>query len=236
MLCDRLWEETQRLVNGCTLRKARVVGAQHDGQGSLQAAKLDDGTAVPAEALLYACGPWTANIMHGIKYHSAVVSTNRVLSQCVFFDGCGDPEVYVRPDSTAFCTGFPEPATIVTERPGEEAVLPDKIATILESVRDASGSIGGALGTEPVVKQACYLPTTEDGVPIMGLLPDASAGGKGCYIATGHTCWGILLGPASGESMADLIATGQSKHVKLHAFRPSRYKNIEPVANLGIAE
>lgn len=232
-LCDRLWEETQKLVDGCALCQAKVLGAQHDDQGNLQAAELDNGTTLTADALLYSCGPWTANIMYGIKYHSAVVPTDRVLRQCVFFMGCGDPEVYVRPDSTAYCTGFPEPARIVTERPGEEEVRSDKIATILESVRDASGSseTGGALGNDPIVEQACYLPTTEDGIPVMGMLPEESAGGKGCFIATGHTCWGILLGPASGESMADLIATGQTKHVDLRAFRPSRYRNIEPVAS-----
>jgi hypothetical protein len=28
------------------------------------------------------------------------------------------------------------------------------------------------------------------------------------YMAAGHLCWGILMGPASGESMASLIALG----------------------------
>jgi hypothetical protein len=30
------------------------------------------------------------------------------------------------------------------------------------------------------------------------------------YMAAGHSCWGILMGPASGESMASLIGTGKS--------------------------
>ena len=182
--------------------------------------------------------------MMGIKYHSAVVPTNndKVLSQCVFFSGCGDPEVYVRPDATAYCTGFPDPPVgPVTERPGEETVRPDQIDTILRAVRKAStGSSGnnnnsnenavGELGRDPVLEQACYLPTTNDGVPVMGLLPEVSVGGGRCYIAAGHSCWGILLGPASGEAMASLIATGKSsKHVSLRDFDPSRYQNIQPV-------
>jgi glycine/D-amino acid oxidase-like deaminating enzyme len=231
LLCQRLWEQTNKTVTeggvGSKLQKGKVVGASYES-GKLVGAKLDDGTVVTCDALLFACGPWAGNIMFGVKYHSAVLPTDRVLNQCVFFSGCGDPEVYVRPDSTAYCTGFPDPAVRVTERPGEEEVRNETIATILKSVRDASGNSteGGALGQDPILEQACYLPTTDDGVPVMGMLPAESMGGPDSYIAAGHSCWGILMGPASGESMASLIATGKSKHVDLQPFDPSRYKNI----------
>jgi len=233
LLCERMWESIQ---DSCTLQQAKVVGAKHDKDGKLIGAQLDNGSIVQADALLFACGPWTANIMYGIKYHSAVVPTSKVLSQCVFFSGCGDPEVYVRPDSTAYCTGFPDPPVQVTEQPGQESVRSDKIGTILQSVRDASGNseTGGALSQEPVIEQACYLPTTDDGLPVMGLLPEESVGGGECYIAAGHSCWGILMGPGTGEAMASLIATGKStEHVDLRRFDPSRYKGvIRPVSTV----
>jgi glycine/D-amino acid oxidase-like deaminating enzyme len=234
LLCQRLWEETSKPVSeggvGSDLQKGKVVGACYES-GKLVGAKLDDGTVVSCDALLFACGPWAANIMMGVKYHSVVVPTDRVLNQNVFFSGCGDPEVYVRPDSTAYCTGFPDAAITVTERPGEEEVRKEKIATILESVRDASGNSesGGALGQDPILEQACYLPTTDDGVPVMGMLSSESMGGTGSYIAAGHSCWGILMGPASGESIASLIVTGKSEHVDLRPFDPCRYANIKPV-------
>lgn len=189
-LCEQLWEAAAK--KGCELRKGTVTGAARGADGALTGARLDDGGVVRADALLYACGPWSADAVLGVKYHSAVVRTDRVLRQCVFFSGCGDPEVYVRPDSTAYCTGFPEPATAVTEQPGEERVEAGRIATILDSVRDATAATSqtGALQLQgdPVVEQACYLPTTRDGVPIMGELSD------NVYIAAGHSCWGILLG------------------------------------------
>lgn len=115
-------------------------------------------------------------------------------------------------------------------------VRPEKIASIVQSVRQASGSpsSSSALSNDPILEQACYLPTTSDGVPVMGRLPSHTVGvggGSQCYIATGHTCWGILFGPASGETMANLIATGQmsTRHVNLERFSPNRFSGIQLV-------
>jgi glycine/D-amino acid oxidase-like deaminating enzyme len=219
-LCERLWEATQSLTDSKLLKGRATRNVVEDGK--VVGVQLEDGTIVSADAVLYACGPWTANIMKGIKYHSAVVPTDRVLTQCVFFSGCGDPEVYVRPDQTAYLTGFPDPPVVVREQPGQEAVQEERINMILHSVQEASGE--DALFSTPktddsVVKQACYLPSTDDGLPVMGRLEDGS------YIASGHTCWGILLGPASGENMAALTATGESSTVDLSQFDPRRFRN-----------
>mmetsp|Transcript_8536 Transcript_8536/g.12100 ORF Transcript_8536/g.12100 Transcript_8536/m.12100 type:complete len:246 (+) Transcript_8536:229-966(+) len=226
-LCNALWNVASNA--GCTLVQGRVVSPVHTDEGKLVGAKLADGTVLDADALLFACGPWTTNAMAGVKYHSVIVPTSRVLSQSVFFDGCGDPEVYPRPDSTAYLCGFPDPAVVVQEQPGEEEVRPEAVKRILDAVKEASGGIqeGAALGSESVVESSCYLPTTADGLPIMGELPEESAGGAKCYVAAGHSCWGILLGPATGESMAHLIATGKSlEHMDLRPFNPSRFRGI----------
>ena len=127
----------------------------------------------------------------------------------------------------AYCTGYPDPPIRVTESPGQEEVRSEKIETIMEAVRDATGKTtnGGKLSQEPVLKQACYLPSTDDGIPLMGSISDE----PGVYVATGHTCWGILLAPASGEAMAGVIARGASPKVDLRRFSPDRYgKRFEP--------
>jgi len=105
---------------------------------SVVGAQLEDGTVHPGDALLYACGPWTANNMYGTKYHSIVVPTTEKLNQCVFFSGLGDPEVYVRGDNTAYCTGFPDPPIKVVESPGEEEIRQEAIDRIRTSVEMAS--------------------------------------------------------------------------------------------------
>lgn len=114
----------------------------------------------------------------------------------MFFSGFGDPEVYVRPDNTAYCTGFPDPPVCVTEQPGQEEVRDDAIAKIQQATELASSSsedfkfVSNGSGNDQSLQQACYLPSTADGTPMMGPLQ----GQPRQYVCTGHTCWGILMG------------------------------------------
>ena len=226
MLCDAMWERVQENcrssgIETCII-KGKVKSAVHNENDALIGAKLDDrdGTIINADAILYACGPWTeyGKCMVGVKYHSAIIETKNVLSQSVFYDGFGDPEIYPRPDKTAYCCGFPDPATKVVERPGEEEVRQEKVDEIVQSVRAASGGVDGVLGKDPKIAQSCYLPTTPDNLPMMGTIEE-----NGCFVAAGHGCWGILMGPASGEAMASLILNNESAKVDLRPFRPGRF-------------
>ena len=72
----------------------------------------------------------------------------------------------------------------------------------------------------PHTIQACYLPIVDGGTPVMGPIPGIS----GAYIATGHSCWGITNGPASGEAMAALIMRASSSPgvVDLRPFYPKK--------------
>eukprot|EP00957_Ditylum_brightwellii_P014136 1065394-Ditylum_brightwellii.AAC.1 len=67
----------------------------------------------------------------------------------------------------------------MTEKPGEA------------SSKKSNDDYGGALSAVPILEQACYLPTTLDGLPLMGKLSSSSiyGGGGPCYIAAGHGCW-----------------------------------------------
>jgi glycine/D-amino acid oxidase-like deaminating enzyme len=76
------------------------------------------------------------------------------------------------------------------------------------------------LGTaELLQQQACFLPCTDDGLPVLGGVP----GLEGAYVATGHSCWGILNAPASGLAMAELIVDGACRSVDIRAFDPARF-------------
>jgi glycine/D-amino acid oxidase-like deaminating enzyme len=69
-----------------------------------------------------------------------------------------------------------------------------------------------------VIRQACYRPITRDGMPVIGAVP----GVVGAYVATGHSVWGILNAPATGEAIAGLIVDSVSGNVDLAAFDPVR--------------
>lgn len=92
----------------------------------------------------------------------------------------------------------------------------------LEVLKRVAGTVSSHLGEGEArlkAEQACFLPCTDDSVPVIGEIP----GVKGCYVATGHNCWGILNGPATGAAMAELIVDGQATVVDLARFSPARF-------------
>ena len=80
-----------------------------------------------------------------------------------------------------------------------------------------SPALGSGEGARP---QACYRPVTQDGLPLIGAVP----GVEGAYVATGHSVWGILNAPATGEAMAELIVDGAARTVDLAPFDPARLR------------
>eukprot|EP00955_Chlamydomonas_euryale_P115502 366354-Chlamydomonas_euryale.AAC.12 len=69
--------------------------------------------------------------------------------------------------------------------------------------------------------QACYLPIPAGNAPIIGAVPSV----RGAYVATGHSCWGILNAPATGKALAELILDGHVSYLPggLSAFDPARF-------------
>ena len=50
----------------------------------------------------------------------------------------------------------------------------------------------------------------------------------GAYVATGHSVWGILNAPATGEVMAEPILDGAAQTVDLKPFDPGREPPCNP--------
>jgi glycine/D-amino acid oxidase-like deaminating enzyme len=76
-------------------------------------------------------------------------------------------------------------------------------------------------------RQACFRPVTQDGLPLIGKVPQSD----GAYVATGHSVWGILNAPATGEALAELIADGVSPTLDLTPFDPGRLRPLHPITN-----
>lgn len=99
----------------------------------------------------------------------------------------------------------------MTESPGNEEVRREMVNKLIDATKKTSTELGDI---PPHTEQACYLPTTEDGIPLIGEIP----GVKGAFVAAGHGCWGILNGPATGEAVAELLVKGKAQHVNLQVF------------------
>ena len=132
-LCETMWKQTELIAGGngrnneedddepqkVKLLKGRIVQANthNDNEKRVESVELEDGTIVPADVLIIACGPWTyeANTwfdfndgknnnnsssegdenndivpeITSIKCHSILVHNTVVQSQAIFFDSNG---------------------------------------------------------------------------------------------------------------------------------------------------
>ena len=94
-------------------------------------------------------------------------------------------------------------------------------------------NISPVLAAAPIkARQACFRPVSEGGLPFIGAVP----GVDGAYVATGHSVWGMLNAPATGEAMSELILDGAARHVDLAPFAPGRLPPLDPARLRGLSE
>jgi glycine/D-amino acid oxidase-like deaminating enzyme len=130
------------------------------------------------------------------------------------------PELFPRTDGTTYV------CAISSEEPlpiDPAQVAPDPGA--IERLEAMCGSFSPALASAGILlRQACFRPVTSDGLPLIG----AIAGVAGAYVATGHSVWGILNAPATGEAISELIVDGAAHTVDLLPFDPGRLAPLDP--------
>ncbi|GAB2231748.1 hypothetical protein Drorol1_Dr00010760 [Drosera rotundifolia] len=223
---------------GVEVVKGRVVSVGTAREGHVGVV-LEGGGVVEGDAIVLALGPWAGKLgvlgsvmrVYGMKAHSVVLRPKEVgkggggitphalfLSYVEERGGkATDPEVYPRPNGEVYICG----ATAECEVPDDpEQVTPNPDS--IKMIKKVAGKVSSHLAegeAEVKVEQACILPYTDDGIPAIGELP----GIKGCYVATGHSCWGILNAPATGAALAELILDGHSSIVDLSPFNPARF-------------
>jgi glycine/D-amino acid oxidase-like deaminating enzyme len=130
--------------------------------------------------------------------------------------------VFPRADGTTYACGISSESPV----PADPAdVTPDPGA--LERLQAMCERLSPALAASKIVaRQACYRPVTQDGLPLIGRVP----GVENAYVATGHSVWGILNAPATGEAMAELILDGAAKSIDLSPFDPGRLRALNPLS------
>jgi glycine/D-amino acid oxidase-like deaminating enzyme len=217
---------------GATLRLAAAVDLVRAGDGAARGVALADGEVVEGDAVVIAMGPWSAvaarwlplPAVMGYKGHSLVFATgDEIPAEAIFLEyreASGEvltPELFARRDGTWVCavssTGpVPLDPADVAPDPGAHARL-----------EALCRNISPALAAAPITaRQACFRPVTQDGLPLIGAVP----GVAGAYVATGHSVWGMLNAPATGEAMSELILDGGASHVDLAPFRSDRLPSL----------
>jgi glycine/D-amino acid oxidase-like deaminating enzyme len=213
---------------GAEFRIGEVSGVLREAGGG-RAVGVRVGTEdVRGDAVVIAMGPWSILAaewlplpgVFGLKGHSVVLETGAdVPPQALFLEhreaagGSSSPEVFPRADGTTYVCAIssesPLPLDPASVEPDPGAI--DRLTTIC-------GELSPVLARSRLLTaQACFRPVTRDGLPLIGPV----SGLAGAYVATGHSVWGILNAPATGEAMAELILDGATT-VDLAPFDPGR--------------
>jgi glycine/D-amino acid oxidase-like deaminating enzyme len=213
--------------DGARLRIARVEEVLRDDVGRVRGVRAN-GEDIAADAVVIAMGPWSMVAaawlplpqVFGLKGHSLIYDTGQAVpAQALFLEhrnagGASAPEIFPRADGTTYICGISSESPV----PGDPAAVAADPGA-LERLQAIAEDISPLLGRSPVLtRQACFRPVTRDGLPLIGAIP----GAQGAYVATGHSVWGILNAPGTGEALAELILEGRTSNVDLSPFRPDR--------------
>lgn len=223
-------------ANGAELRQGTVAGLTKAASGAVVGVVLDSGVTVEGDGVVIAMGPWSIlasrwlplPAVYGFKGHSLVFRTgDAVPAEALFleYEEAGGealtPEIFARADGTVWACAVSSTASLPID-PAD--IAGDEGAH--HRLEALCRAVSPVLATAPIVAhQACFRPVTEDGLPLIGAVP----GVAGAWVATGHSVWGMLNAPATGEAMAELILDGATSQVPLRHFDPRRLK---PFASL----
>ena len=186
---------------------------------------------VSADLFVVCLGCWSdvvlSPLLKGEEIMSAICASSIVLQPsgpvpnvalftdwfCPGGDSTYDPEVYPRPDGTLYICARADAVDV--PKGGPSSVIPQ--TEITDRIVKYAAQLSPLLDNAPVLAtQACLLPTTTDDAPLIGeLLPQV-------YVATGHSCWGILNAPATGEVIAQLIHEGRT-NLDISEMDPKRF-------------
>ncbi|ORX48032.1 FAD dependent oxidoreductase [Hesseltinella vesiculosa] len=193
---------------------------------------LDDGTTIDGDRVIICMGPWSGQFALGNKAlssavhylpvnatraHSIVlkvdddapIGAHALFTEIKDNDGkMQHPEIYPRPNGTVYICGEQDVSEPLPKSADQVKMDPAAIDTLCHLAKEFSLHLD-ASQDHLVTQQACYLPNSRDQNPLIGKHPAY----KHLYISTGHSVWGILLGPISGLIMTDLLLNTSTNRV-----------------------
>jgi glycine/D-amino acid oxidase-like deaminating enzyme len=219
--------------HGAELRAGQVTGIVWSADRSTARGVEVGGALLEADAVVIAMGPWSLMAaawldlpaVFGQRSPSLVYDTAAdVPPDALFLEyqqasgAIVSVEVFPRGDGSTHITAFSNEAPLPLD-PAD--VTPDQ--SEIDRLQSICGRLSPVFRPERITaRQACFRPVTRDGLPLIGKVPRS----EGAYVATGHSVWGILNAPATGEALAELIAEGVSPTLDLTPFDPGRLRPL----------
>ena len=199
---------------GASLRTGVVRGLEtrHD---QVTRVLLEDGEIECGHVVL-AMGPWSRQAESWLNTY---IPVDPLKGEILRMRLPGDPlehdvsgggaSVYSKPDGLAWC------GTTEDWRGFDRQPLPETRDRILAGVKRILPAIADA---ELVMHTACLRPVTPDWLPIIG----RPSGCDNAWLATGAGKKGILLAPAFGKAIADLITQSETS-LPIENYAPARF-------------
>ena len=195
---------------------------------------------LPVSDVVVAAGPWTPTVLppapiSALRAHSVTIKPSRPVSAFALFTEIrmpsaisskgkklsagkvtATPEIYARPNDEVYACG--EGDTLVPLPESTDAVEVDqsRCDSIIKDVSSISDELRNG---EVKVRQACYLPNVAiGGGPLIG-----QTNVPGLFVASGHTCWGIQNGPATGKLISEFVWDGDAKSANVKSLDPRKF-------------
>lgn len=186
---------------GVIIRTGNVVGLRHHGS-QIRGVALA-GEDISADTVVMAMGPWSGALT---EWTGVNVPVRPLKGQIIRLQANGAPYSFsinhhknyamTKPaDNFVWC------GTTEEEVGFDEAKTTESRDAIIESTLRMLPSLADA---NLALQTACLRPVTPDNLLLLGGIP----GIDGLYLATGGGRQGIMMGPAMGKTIADLISSG----------------------------
>jgi glycine/D-amino acid oxidase-like deaminating enzyme len=194
-------------ARGAVIRQGRAASAAVRG-GAIAGVEVA-GRLLPADAVLVAAGPWTADVLSplglavpiaprwGVVIEADVAAPPRHILEEAGIGSMLAGEA-AGPEQDFSLVPFPETSAVGATFLVDEPVPEAWIERIL--VR-ASQFVPGVEDAPIRSARACARPMSADGRPLIGAVP----GVTGLFVCAGHGPWGISTGPASAWLVTDAI-------------------------------
>ena len=186
---------------GATFVNREVTGLNTQG-GRIRGVRYPGGQ-IDCDTLVIAMGPWSK---HASSWLGLDIPVTPLKGQILYLEGMTPPLEYhvhgpcsfVQKDDGMVWVGATEEQTDFNA---------DTTFSARDYLMERALTIMPSLGELRLLNQtACLRPVTPDSGPILGKVPTMD----GVYLATGAEKKGILLSPAIGRSIADLIMRGET--------------------------
>ena len=218
---------------GATYLTGEVTRVRTAG-GRVQGVTLDGGASLDARAVVNAAGPFAARLAALADLDLPVTPVRQHLFRCALprrwphrFPVVIDPGgVHWRHDDPPDPN---EPDRIIVARtrhdepPGENFEC-DRERWTTDFRPPLVARLPAFAAAELIEGWAGLYEMTPDHNPLLGEHPELG----GFYLANGFSGHGLMLAPATGAALAELLATGASSHLDISAFDPGRFARGEP--------